>query len=208
MSDPVTGKARAPRRRATLLDRQFDRLVPRELQHLSSVHWTPVEVAVRAAFLLCPTRRTRVLDVGSGIGKLCSIGALSTLGTWVGVEQHEALVKPARDLARVLGVADRTRFLATDAFAIDWNEFDALYFYNPFELALFDDHPTRSERAVQIACGQQRLAALQDGTRVVTCHGFGGVMPSTFELLYHERIAGLDLALWMRRARRGSGVRS
>lgn len=187
------------------LDREFDRLVPHELSHLSSAHWTPVQIAVRVASLLCPTRNTRVLDVGSGVGKVCSIGALSTLGTWVGVEQHAPLVASANELARTLGVTERTRFLRADAFAVDWNEFDALYFYNPFELALFDDHKSR---LAQIARVQDRLAALPSCTRVVTLHGFGGVMPSSFELLYHERMPefALDLALWIQGTRQTTSV--
>jgi hypothetical protein len=195
---------RTAQRGIASLDRQFDRLVPDELQHLSSTHWTPVQVAVRAATLLCPTPRTRVLDVGSGIGKLCTIGALSTFGTWVGAEQHEPLVKTATELARRLGVSERTQFLQIDAFDLDWSDFDALYFYNPFELALFGEHATSPSPAVQIARVQRRLAAVRDFTRVVTFHGFGGVMPSTFELIYHERVAGfgLDLALWMQRSHR------
>jgi SAM-dependent methyltransferase len=186
------------------LDRQFDRLLPHELRHLSLTHWTPVQVAVRAASLLGATRYTRVLDVGSGVGKVCSIGALSTSGTWVGVEQHARLVDTASDLARALGVADRTRFLRADAFAIDWNEFDALYFYNPFELALFDDARPNPSKSVQIARVQQRLAALPNCTRVVTVHGFGGEMPPSFELLYHERMPefALDVALWIQRTSR------
>lgn len=189
----------------TSLDQEFDRLIPAELRHLSSTHWTPVRVAARAATLLCATRRTRVLDIGSGIGKLCSIGALSTFGTWVGVEQHPPLVRSATDLARTLGVAERTRFVQADAFSIDWNEYDALYFYNPFELPLFKNG-TNPSREVQIGRVQQRLESLPRCTRVVTFHGFGGVMPPSFELLYHERMpsVGLDLALWRQRSSRRS----
>lgn len=211
MSARVAKKLMMTQHGAGTLDGQFDRLIPRELQHLSANHWTPLDIAVRAATLLCPTAQTRILDVGSGIGKLCTVGALSTLGTWVGVEQHEPLVRTASCLARKLGVGGRTRFLHADAFSLDWNEYDALYFYNPFELSLFGDQSLNPRRSTQIARVQQRLAALPNATRVVTFHGFGGVMPETFELLYHERVpaCGLDLALWMqRRYRAGSRVAS
>lgn len=185
------------------LDRHFDRLVPHELRHLSSMHWTPVRAAVRAASLLCATTATRVLDVGAGVGKVCTIGALSGHGTWVGVEHHGALVESASSLSRSLGVADRTRFVQADAFSLDWNDFDALYFYNPFELTLFRDEIAHPPRSVQVARVQHRLAALPSRTRVVTLHGFGGVMPPSFELLYHELLpsVGLDLAMWIQRAR-------
>jgi SAM-dependent methyltransferase len=188
------------------LDHQFDTLVPAELRYLSSMHWTPVSVAVRATSLLCASKHTRVLDVGAGIGKVCTIGALSGEGTWFGVEQHAVLVESARGLGRCLGVADRTCFLQADAFSLDWNEFEALYFYNPFEPQLFRDSIATPPRSVQIARVQARLAALPNCTRVVTLHGFGGVMPSTFELLYHELVpsVGLDLALWMQRIPRAA----
>lgn len=192
------------------LDDAFDTLVPDELRHLSDVHWTPVRVAARAVGLLCANKRTRVLDVGAGIGKVCTIGALSGDGMWVGVEQHLVLVESARNVARALGVAERTWFLQADALSIDWNEFEALYFYNPFELRLFGDSNKTTPRTVQIASVQARLAALPNLTRVVTLHGFGGVMPSTFELLYHEHVppAGLDLALWIQRTPRTFSVAS
>jgi protein-L-isoaspartate O-methyltransferase len=187
-------------------DRAFDGLVAPELRHLSEVHWTPVEVAVRAASLLAPGPATRVLDVGSGVGKLCAVGALSSLATWYGVEQHEELVTAARMLTRCLGVGDRTVFLHGDAFAIEWSDFDALYLYNPFEQPLFPRALTPQEHAtayrVQVARVEQRLATLRAGTRVLTLHGFGGVMPATYDLVYHERVpvVGLDLALWVQRS--------
>jgi hypothetical protein len=159
---------------------------------------------VRAASLLCATKKTRVLDVGSGVGKVCTIGALSGEGMWVGVEQHATLVRTAEGLARSLGVSKRTTFLQADAFSIDWNEFDALYLYNPFELPLFGRSSASDTPEIQIPRVQHRLAALPSGTRVVTLHGFGGAMPRSFELLYHEVMpgVGLDLALWIQRASR------
>lgn len=178
--------------RRRVKDFELDALVPRELRHLSSMHWTPVDVAARAASLLCATDTTRVLDIGAGIGKLCTIGAMTGRGTWVGVEHQAPLVEAANELARMLGVADRARFVHADAFALDWAEFDALYLYNPFELALFGESGAQARRIERV---EHRLAALPTGTRVVTLHGFGGAMPETFELRAHE--SGCDLALWV-----------
>ena len=187
-------------------DRAFDGLVAAELRHLSEVHWTPVAVAVRAASLLTPGPRTRVLDVGSGVGKLCAVGALSSAATWYGVEQHGELVHAACMLSRCLGVGDRTVFLHGDVFAIEWCDFDALYLYNPFEQPLFPRALTAQEHStayrVQVARMEDRLATLRPGTRVLTLHGFGGVMPATYDLVYHECVpgVGLDLALWVQRS--------
>jgi SAM-dependent methyltransferase len=201
---------RRPRRQRVEIsttDRAFDELVPEELRHLSQTHWTPVDVAIRATSLLSPGPHMRVLDVGSGVGKLCAIGALSSAGTWCGIEQHESLVAAGRRLTRALGVADRTTFLQGDALAIDWSDFDALYFYNPFELPLFPDEIDGERHAtefrIQVARVQDRLAALRGGTRVLTLHGFGGIMPASYDLLYQERlpVVGLDLVLWIQRSR-------
>lgn len=140
-----------------------------------------------------------MLDVGAGIGKVCTIGALSGEGMWVGVEQHAVLVEPANAIARLLGVSDRTSFVQADAFSIEWSDFDALYFYNPFELPLFGE-PTDGRRVAGV---RQRLENLPGFTRVVTLRGFGGEMPPSFELIYHELLpsVGLDLAMWIQRTR-------
>ncbi len=180
------------------MDRAIDGLVPRELRHLSRTHWTPVDIAARVVTLLCPTRDTRVLDVGAGVGKLCAVGALSTFGMWCGVEQHVELVAAAHRLSRVLGVDGRTRFVHGDAFALDWDDYDALYLYNPFQIPLFD---AATDFDGQVARVERRLAALRRGVRVVTLHGFGGVMPPSYELVYHEHVPQVahDLVLWVQR---------
>ena len=177
-----------------LLDADFDALVPAELRHLSNLHWTPIDIALRAAKLLVPTATGRVLDIGAGIGKLCTVGALSTQAHWVGVESQPVLVAAAERLARTFGVADRTTFVLGDAFSLAWTEFDALYFFNPFELPLFPTTPSDSFR-LAIAETERRLVGLRAGTRVVTLHGFGGTMPACFELFRHED----HLACWVRR---------
>ena len=194
-------------------DRAFDRLVPKELRYLSKVHWTPIDVAIRATTLIRPTKRTRVLDVGSGIGKLCVVGAVSSEGMWCGVEQHAALVDVSRKLSLALGVAERTNFIHDDAFAIDWRDFDAIYLYNPFEFPLFpntiiDRRQRELDLQVQVVRVQDRLASLRARARVITFHGFGGVMPPSYELVYQERIPvlGLDLVLWVQRARARAAV--
>jgi 2-polyprenyl-3-methyl-5-hydroxy-6-metoxy-1,4-benzoquinol methylase len=71
-------------------DRAFDELVPSEVRHLSPTHWTPVEIAIRAASLLAPTEDLRILDIGAGVGKLCAIGARSSSAIWVGIELGRA----------------------------------------------------------------------------------------------------------------------
>jgi hypothetical protein len=197
-------RPRQERPRGRGIDRALDSLLPPELRHLSLTHWTPADVAVRVVSLLSPRPTERILDIGAGVGKVCTIGALSMCGTWCGVEQYEPLVAVARGLATALGVADRTQFLHADAFALDWNAYDAFYLYNPFVVPMFDEDPATRDvlcRA-QVTDVERRLAGLAPGKRVVTLHGFGGVMPSSYELVYQEHVplVGHDLVLWQQRA--------
>lgn len=185
-------------------DQAFDRLLPEHLRHLSLRHWTPVGVAIRATALLSPTSSTRILDVGSGVGKLCIVGAMSAGGLWYGVERHEPMVHAARMLASTLGVAERTRFVHGDALALDWQAFDVIYLYNPFESPAIDADPRQHavDFRARVAHVERRLTTLRDRVRVVTLDGFGGVMPSSYELVYQERFprAGLNLVVWEQRA--------
>src|SRR4029077_8901586 len=59
-------------------DDEFDSAYDKQIRELSEQHWTPLWVAARVAHLLTRSGATRVLDVGSGAGKFCIVGALST----------------------------------------------------------------------------------------------------------------------------------
>ena len=54
-------------------DAQLDALLPRVMRRVSSVYWTPVRVARRAAQIFDDLGVSRVLDVGSGPGKFCIV---------------------------------------------------------------------------------------------------------------------------------------
>src|ERR1043165_6513651 len=151
--------------RISVEDALFDRIYPDHVQKLSRLHFTPVSVALRAAAWLAPEPGMRILDAGAGAGKLCMVAALSHVGRWHGIEHDPSLVAVASPAARELAVAHCTRFAVGDLLAIDWRAFDSLYFYNPFEAALFG-RGGRSDRehggavfAQRVAAGPERLAA-------------------------------------------------
>lgn len=199
----------ALRWRVPVEDLAFDRLYPDHVRRLSSVHWTPVSVALRAAALLAPEAGMRILDVGAGPGKLCCVGALAYGGTWHGIELNPSLVAAATTTARWLEVDHCTSFDAGDMTALDWDRFDSLYFYNPFESQLFGygaaDPAGWSVFADQVAHAEERLSGLSAGSRVVTFHGFGGEMPSCFALAFTEAIGEGQLALWVKQPRSRPG---
>jgi SAM-dependent methyltransferase len=169
-----------------VLDAEFDAsLFPSELGGLvSRWNWTPLVVVRRAAALLADGGNLRILDVGSGVGKFCIAGALTTEAWFVGVEQRAYLVEAARESASRSG-AERASFIHSNVLDVDFAEFDAFYFFNPF-LELIDPPAFPIDRLVPrspslhgelVATTCQRLRQARPGTRVVTYGGFGGEMP-------------------------------
>ncbi len=190
-------------------DASFDELLPPWAQKVSKVHWTPMAVATRAAELLVRDRRSRILDVGSGVGKFCHIASMTREAWFVGVEQREELVAVARELGLRLGLP-QTRFIVGDAFVLDWNEFDGVYFFNPFleNIADYADsipghvHRSSDRYVAEVEATCVKLNELQAGGRVATYHGFGGPMPKGFERIHAEPIGSDQLEIWEKRARR------
>jgi hypothetical protein len=190
--------------RIPIADDQFDAIYPDPVRAMSAVHWTPVDVALRATALLAPEPGCRVLDVGAGAGKLCLIGALTRRSSWHGVEVSSSLVNVARRAAKRLLVEDRVTFHGGDHSVVDWKRYDSLYFYNPFELALFTASPIEPRPrwtlfGNDVARAEQCLSELVPGTRVVTYYGFGGELPASYKLAQMERIGTGQLALWIKR---------
>ncbi len=184
-------------------DRAFDRLLPSPVRERSSVHWTPVSVAVKAATWLMPEAGMRVLDVGAGPGKVCCIGALSRGGTWHGIERDTALVDVARATAELFSLQKNTTFCVGEMETVQWSEFDGFYLYNPFAAILFGPAPFDSNVRLrmltdQIARTEQLLADLREGTRVVTYEGFGGAMPDAYAVANVERFGDTQLTLWIK----------
>jgi SAM-dependent methyltransferase len=192
----------ALRNQVAVPDAHFDALYPTGHRFRSYNHWTPIEVALRAAALLAPQQGEHVLDVGSGVGKVCLVGALTTQATWVGVETEAQMVRVAEVAARRLQLGDRVRFVQGDATAIDWRGFAAIYMFNPFAeglLGALRDPGAHDRFALNIQRVRAQLASTRIGTRLVTYHGFGGEVPAGFELEHRETARQDRLCLWVRR---------
>lgn len=183
-------------------DAKFDQVFPAAQRPRSYLHWTPVEIAERAAALLAPTSDCRVLDIGSGVGKMCLIGAAATGAAWFGIERDAEMVEVARAAASRLQLDDRATFLVGDVSSVDWSMYDAFYMFNPFaEMLVYgpDDALTRREQYVAaIELVQRQLARSRVGTRVVTYHGFGGSLPSNYQLVHREAAREDELCVWVR----------
>lgn len=185
-----------------LSDREFDRLYPHHVRELSRAFWTPVRVAQRAAELLEVSKGRRALDVGAGVGKFCIVAAAATGAEVVGLEHREELVRIARATAE--RVCAPARFVHGELATIDWAQFDAFYFYNPFfENVHRDNHiDERVELSARrfeadLSAASDALTRARVGTRVVTYHGFGAPLPPTYRLVTNEAAGSDMLKLWV-----------
>lgn len=196
--------ARALRSGALVDDRIFDEVFPSAVRARSSLYWTPVEVAVRAANLLADRAGTTILDIGSGVGKFCIVAAAAVNAKVRGIEHRPHLVEIAREAAARIGVAptfDGGTIDEQDAAAID-----GFYLFNPFAENLCTT-TDRLDGTVELSAKrfssdvdatELLLAKARVGARVVTYCGFGGDTPEGFVLAVRERCGGGTLELWVK----------
>ena len=192
-----------PPMRQSINEQFFDRVFPEFIRRRSANFWTPVEVARRAAEFLAPEPSARVLDVGSGVGKFCIVGAATTGASFSGIEQRQRLVDIAKWAARQFPTS-RVEFTAGTIEDIDWCQFDAFYFFNPFEENVFADNGALDRSVVlsearfwaDVAFVERKLARLPVGVRVATFHGFGGRIPPSYELVAQHPMYGGALRFW------------
>jgi hypothetical protein len=183
-------------------DEEFDRLFPEKTRALSEIHWTPVSTARRAAELAVRKPNDLVLDIGSGVGKFCVVGSLTTAGNFFGVEQREYLLRFARQVVTRYRIP-RVQLIFKNMVELDWRPYDAIYLFNPFyenldeSIRIDDLYELSSDLYVKyIRQTQQKLAGLNTGTRIVTLNGFGGDFPPSYRLIQEEEVHFLPLQVW------------
>src|SRR5690606_3892441 len=112
-------------------DDDINAIYPEKIRRLARQHWTPVGVAKRAAEFLADTPGARVLDIGSGAGKFCLVGATYTRGHFTGVEQRGKLAALSNRLAETYNIHN-VNFIHQNIMSISFSDYNAFYFYNSF----------------------------------------------------------------------------
>lgn len=195
-------------------DARFDALYPLSIRLSSARFWTPIAIARRAAEIFRARGVRRVLDVGSGAGKLAIVAACAAPDIlFEGVEHRPRLVAAARRVARRLMV-ENVHFRVGDATDVSWEGFDGVYLFNPFAENLW---PREARIDQRVALGPARFAhevdrverALRDarpGTCVVTYNGIGCPIPGTYDLAVVEHAGTEDtLRTWIKSTRPDAG---
>lgn len=170
-------------------DEEFDLIYPESIRKLSRRHWTPVAVAKLAAEFLATRKGIRILDIGSGVGKFCMVGAASTHALFTGVEYRKELYNFCVKASRSHHL-NNVNFILGNVTSIDFNEFDAFYFYNPFrenidKTAVIDESVETGVHLMEVysRCVYEKLAECKIGTRLAAYWTAEDQIPSTYSLV-------------------------
>ena len=113
-------------------DEQFNELYPASIRLLAHRHWTPLHVARKAARFLAVENNSRILDIGSGVGKFCLAAAhYRPTSFYYGVEQRKSLVRHAGTAKEILGLSN-VAFVHGNFTQLNFRKYDHFYFYNSF----------------------------------------------------------------------------
>lgn len=178
--------AAALQRREAVSDQDFESFFAPRFRSQLRRESTPVAIAIRAARLLADGQPRRILDIGSGLGKFCTIGALTTRAFFTGVEQNARHILAARGAALRFG-ARRIVFICDDAEHTQLFKFDGLYLFASAS------SPAPSSRSLRDILWR-RAEDVRTGTRLVTYGSHGE--PPGFRLLREETTNGDRLALF------------
>ena len=169
-------------------DSTFNELYPAHIKELSSKHWTPVEIAIMAADYLVDKANTKVLDIGSGAGKFCLVGAATTKGQFYGVEQRQSLVKLSSKIATKHNISN-ANFIHSNITNVSFTDYDAFYFYNSFFENLNTLNPIDNkilpEKGLYFLYSnyvREQLSKVAVGARLVTYYSLWDEIPVGFDL--------------------------
>lgn len=180
-------------------DTTFDDLYPEHIQNLSRLHWTPIDIAKKAAdFLAIPG--ARVLDIGSGVGKFCiTAGFFHSETAFFGIEQREKLHAFA-ETAKAEIELPNVHFIHGNLVELDFRNYDHFYFYNPFYENIEPDN--RIDYTVRTSFElydrysvfvYEMLRDKPSQTRLVTFHAPDKQIPPGYKLVNNTYSAALKM---------------
>lgn len=113
-------------------DKEFDKVFKPKIRFVSEIHFTPVVVAKSASQYLTNDNTTRILDIGSGCGKFCFVGAITTNGIFTGIELRKSFHDESEKMGIESGLQN-LHFIHANIMDISFEAYDAFYIFNPFQ---------------------------------------------------------------------------
>lgn len=173
-------------------DEHYDSQLSPRMRRLSRVHWSPLDVIIASATFLSDKPGSKVIDIGSGIGKFCIAAAQHYPDCdFYGIEQrrdlHEIALLSRQNCPLVVS---NTHFMHGNFTELDFNNYDGLYFFNSFAENLYTFG--RIDNSIQYSASLYNyyanyfykvLANKANGTRLVTYHGNEAELPSSYQLI-------------------------
>jgi SAM-dependent methyltransferase len=161
-------------------------------------------VAKKAAAFLAEEPGKKILDIGSGVGKFCLIGAhFNPQAYFYGVEQRQDLYNYAV-AAREATQTDNISFIYGNFAQLDFSKYDHFYFYNAFFENLDDqdriDRKVDYSESLYVYYSRLLYKALfnkPSGTRLATFHSLEDEIPPGYQLV--DASADFLLKMWIKR---------
>ncbi|MCB0634489.1 MAG: class I SAM-dependent methyltransferase [Saprospiraceae bacterium] len=169
-------------------DEEFDHIYPEAIREVADTHFTPIQVSKFAARALADRPNIKILDIGSGVGKFCTIGSVCSEGYFVGVEQRTGLCNIAKGICSRYNLTN-VEIINANILDISFTDFEAFYFFNPFQENLSvaekidDEVELRRELFYEYSLFvKEQLAAMPTGTKIVTYYSFLREIPESYTL--------------------------
>lgn len=185
-----------------ILDTEFNTIYPSPLDDLAGLHFSPITVIQDAIEFLVQQEGTRVLDIGSGAGKFCMVGASCSAGVFTGVEQHEHLHLISKKMSKFYQIKD-VHFIHQNINTINFSDYDAFYFFNSFYENLDTSDSLISNMEINrdlyheySAYVYNQLQNMPIGTRLVSYFSYNLEIPNNY-LLQSSSHAG-KLKMWIK----------
>jgi SAM-dependent methyltransferase len=184
---------------AEMTDAEFDEIYPLKMRRLAEKHFTPVQVAKTASAFLVGEPGAKVLDIGSGAGKFCIVGALNSNGHFTGIEQRLAMVDVSSRISESAGLKNVT-FIQANVTSVDFRDYDAFYIYNSFYENI-DVHDRIDDTVLvtpplysaYLMYTFEQLSRTKAGTRLATYYTLRDIVPPGFTLINSRHEGRLDL---------------
>ena len=165
----------------------FDNLFPESNSSLMKRHWTPLEVAKKAAQFLAAEKNVRILDIGSGVGKFCLAAAnFMPLAFYTGIEQRGYLVEQAIKAKKILGLKN-VDLLHGNFSNINFKNYDHFYFFNSFyeNFSFSENMDNQIEYSKELYeqytyLLKTKLESKPSGTRLATFHSTEEEIPADY----------------------------